>query len=234
MRIAICDDFLADVEIVKSIFKNHPLAKDCEITSYTQSEEMLSAVENGEQFDIAFLDIDMPKINGLELGLKLKLKFPDIFIVFFTNYPQYAVDAFDCEAFHYLLKPLDVEKASKTIDRLYQRYKEKNKYYVIKTKNGSIRVPIKDIYYIESSQRHIIYHLKDKSYDTLGRMSDVLSDLKDYGFYQVHQGYIVNMDLISHFEKNDAVLTDGRKVMISVRKRTEVLLEYTKYIERSL
>ncbi len=234
MRIAICDDNRADVEIVKDIFAGHPLAGDSEILTYTESSQLMAEVEKGEQFDIAFLDIDMPNFSGLELGLKLRQKYPDIFIVFFTNYPQYAVEAFDCEAFHYILKPVDVQKTSEIIDRLWRRYQEQNKYYIIRIKTETIRVPIKNLYYIECSQRHIIYHLKDKSYETVGKLSNVLKDLKDYGFYQVHQGYIVNMDLISHFEKNDIVMTDGRRVMMSVRKRTEVLLAYTKYIERTM
>ena len=234
MRIAICDDCIADVEKVQKIFAAHPLASSSEIRTYTESSQLMAEVEKGGRFDIAFLDIDMPNFSGLELGLKLRQKYPDIFIVFFTNYPQYAVEAFDCEAFHYILKPLDVQKTSEIIDRLWRRYQENNKYYIIRIKSETIRIPVKNLYYVECSQRHIIYHLKDKSYETVGKLANVLKVLKDYGFYQVHQGYIVNMDLISHFEKNDIVLTDGRRVMMSVRKRTEVLLAYTKYIERTM
>ena len=78
------------------------------------------------------------------------------------------------------------------------------------------------------------FMLKDKKYETVGKISDVMKELLDYGFCQVHQGYIVNMDKIKDFNKFELILDDGRSVTMSVRKRTEVLLEYAKFVERSI
>lgn len=232
MKIAICDDSKSDIIVIKNILLSHPLVQSSEIETYTSSQNLLNSIHKDVHYDIAFLDVDIPNINGLDLGKIIKNKYPTTEIVFITNYPQYAIDAYDCEAFHYLLKPVDTKKAMQVIQRLIKKQQEQNKYYKIKIRTEYIRIPIKDIYFIECCKKHIIYHLKDKSYETAcGKFSDVCNDLKEYGFYQVHQGYIVNMDKIHHFDKYSVILDDNRDIMMSVRKRTEVLSAYAKYIE---
>lgn len=231
MKIAICDDCLNDVSVINDILTTTVFNETNTIDRYTSSKKLLQSVKNNVKYDIVFLDVEMPELNGLELGKSINNLCPNTYIVFVTSYPQYAIDAFDCEAYHYLLKPIEKEKAEKVICRLAKKYRELNKYYAIKIKNESIRLPISDIYYIECCRKHIIFHLSQKKYETVGKLSTVYDKLKEFGFYQVHQGYIVNMGKISHFDKYSIVLSDGKSVVMSVRKRTDVLLAYTKYIE---
>lgn len=230
MKIVICDDNSKDVDILRKLLSNNDYIKNNgKIYSFTQSKELYARIKT--DFDIVFLDIDMPEINGIELGNHIHKYCPDTYIVFVTSYPQYAIDAFDCEAFHYLLKPINKQKADNVINALIQKHTEKNKYHIVKIKTESLRIPIKDIYYIEYCRRHVIYHLKDREYETVGKFSDVYDELKDFGFFQIHQGYIVNMDKIVEFDKYSVILEDCKTVMMSTRKRTEVIMAYTKYIE---
>jgi DNA-binding LytR/AlgR family response regulator len=231
MKIAICDDSPYEGNRLYEAIVSNASFSDSEIDLYTSSAEMLKVIEKNPQYDVAFLDVDMPEINGIELGKKLKEQNPKTDIVFVTNYPQYAIDAYDCEAFHYLLKPLDIQKANDVLQRLLVRYRERHKYYSIKIKTDTIRLPITDIYIVECCQKHIIYHTENKKYQTLGSLYDAYSILKNYGFLQVHQGYIVNMDKISYFEKYEIFLCNGKSVPISVRKRSEVTAAYAKYVK---
>ncbi len=231
MKIAICDDNPNDILAINNILKSYSVIKESNIDTYTSSEKLLRCMKHNIKYDFAFLDVDMPGINGIELGKAIKNISPKTFIVFVTSYPQYAIEAYDCEAFNYLLKPVDIGKANKVIRNLIRKYQENNKYHIIKIKTEHIRIPIQDIYYIECCRKHIIYHLKTKDYETVGNLSDVYKSLKKHGFYQTHQGYLVNMNRISYFDKYSAILDDDRSVMISVRKRSDVLLAYTKYIQ---
>ena len=231
MRIAICDDSKTDIERLHNILLCElKLCSQSDICVFDSGAELLKVIED-DFFDIVFLDVDMPEMNGIETGTVIFNKHPDTFIVFVTNYPQYAIDAYDCHAFHYLLKPVEVSKAKKVVNGLLQMLRERHKYINIKIKTETIRIPIKEIYYVEYCRRHVIYHLKDKKYETVGRFGDVYEELKDYGFYQIHQGYIVNMDKIIDFDKFTVLLEDGKSVMMSTRKRTEVIMAYAKYIE---
>lgn len=232
MNIAICDDNKEHINILKNfIIKNDFIRENGRIAMFASGTELQSNLRSF--FDVFFLDIDMPDINGIELGKLIRNENSNAFIVFVTSYPQYALEAFDCEAFHYLLKPINESKAMHVLNSLVQKYRRKNKYHLIRIKNQTIRIQAKDIYYIEYCRRHVIYHLKNMEYETVGRFSDVYEDLKDFGFYQIHQGYIVNMDKIIGFDKYSALLKDNKSVMISVRKRAEVLMAYSKYVEEN-
>ena len=231
MKIAICDDCSNDINILERVLlTNNYIKNHGQITEFTSSTEFIDNI-NGHTYDVVFLDGDLPDKNGIELGKYINENSPNTFIVFVTNYSQYAIDAFDCDAFHYLLKPINVYKANKVINSLIQKYKEKNKYHIIKIKTETKRIPIKDIYYIEYCRRHVIYHLKDKEYETVGKFSSIYSELREFGFLQIHQGYIVNMDKIIEFDKYSVILKDNKTVMMSTRKRSEVIMEYAKYIE---
>ena len=231
MKIAICDDQKTDINIVLDTLREHTAFKNCEVLCFESAAELLKSFKQGMPFDIAFLDVDMPETNGINLGKQIKELRENTFIVFVSSYPQYAIEAFDCEAFSYLLKPLDKEKTNTVLNRLLQRYSNDNKYHIIKIRGETLRIAIKELYYIECFNKHLLYHLKNKSFDTVANLSDAYDSLKKNGFLQVHQGYIVNMDKISHFDKFSVILDDGRAVPISVRKRKEVLLAYADYIE---
>ena len=232
MRIAVCDDSQEARSALTAIAEGYK-GKLCSCEEFSAGEALLQAVKDGAAFDGVFLDIDMPGMDGLKTARALKELCPETEIVFVTGYPQYAVDAFDCRAFHYLLKPLDREKALAVLGRLVRKYLERNRYYMIKNRNEAVRIPIRELFYAECCGRHVVFYTGNNRFETAGRLKDVFGELRQYGFLQVHQGYLVNPEHISHFEGYDIVLSDGRKVPISVRKRTEVLAAYASYLEEN-
>lgn len=231
MYFAICDDTKPDVEAIHKTIIDNMGEMEYKVDPFTSSLEMSRAIRSGRMYDVVFLDVDMPGMNGIELGKLVKSKSPQTEIVFVTSYPQYALEGYDCHAFHYLIKPLCVGKASNVLQRLILRYRESNQFHIIKIKTESIRLRCKDIYYVECCQKHVIYHLKNKKYTTLGTLAEAYKSLRNFGFLQVHQGYIVNLDKISHFDKYSAILCNDEAVPVSVRKRSEVLTAYAQYIE---
>ena len=174
----------------------------------------------------------MPHLDGIEVGKRLRRENKDVIIIFLTSHPEFALDAYECEAFHYLLKPCSMNKLVDVLNRALSRIGILHRYHVIKTKNGSVKLPLSDIYYIECLDRHIIYHMKDGDVTTRDKLSSVYESLRPFGFCRVHQGFVVNMDKIVGIEKDSVLLSDGRSVMMSVRKKTEVSLAYMKYVEK--
>ncbi len=232
MRIAICDDVREDAIKVKKLLEEHCFFKESEVVVFTSSKDMMCEINANESFDIAFLDVDMPYMNGLELGKELRRRNEKMLIVFVSAYSRYAVRAFDCEAFSYLLKPIENEKeATDVLDRLYEKYIKHTRYHTVKINTEYRRLSIPDIRYVECCNKHIIYHMEDGICETTERLSDVYAILKDYGFYQAHQGYLVNFDKIARFVKYTIVLDDGRVLPMSMRRKAEVMLAYSKYAE---
>lgn len=230
MRIAICDDIQKDAEILKKLCLQHSQCNDKDITIFPNGNRLLNDyVKN--KYDIIFLDVAMPGINGIESGKELRKKDKNVTIIFSTSYPQYALEAFDCQAFHYLVKPLNVDKFTEIFQKAILKYTENNKTYVIDNGKEKHTVKISNIYYIEYKDRYITYFLKDNSYSAKGKMSDVCNEFKDYNFHLVNQATLVNMEKVTDIEGNSIILENQTRLIFSYRKRREFILAYAKYVE---
>lgn len=230
MKIAICDDCPEDAKALAGIVRQFHLAGNWDITVYASGTEFLDQIRKHVPFDLVLLDIDMPDLDGIALGKSVKAFLPNAMIIFATSHPQYMLDAFDLEAFHYILKPFDASKILPILRRACDKYTSANQYHCIKIKTQVLRIKISEIYFIEHCRKHVIYHTRDKDYETIETLGDVYASLKDFGFYQIHQGYLVNLEKVDHFDGYSVRLTDGRSVAVSVRKKSEVIAAYTKYI----
>lgn len=229
MRIAICDDNIFDAEKLSDILRQNQYADRITVDLFCNTVDFLLSVSDNCSYDLVFLDIDMP-VSGIELAKRLKEINTKAIIIFATAHPQYMLDAFDVEAFHYILKPFDPDKVDAVFQKAYNKYLSVHRYHCIKIKTQTMRLKLNEIYFIEYCQKHVIYHTLNKDYEVLETLNSVYEKLRNFGFYQIHQGYIVNLDKIDHFKGYSAVLTDGRSVAISVRKKSEVIAAYTKYI----
>ena len=232
MRIAICDDSLNDLDLLRTTILNHTYIRDTQVDSYTSSVEFIEKVENGTYYDIVFLDIEMPEMNGIECGHRLHRATNNTVLIFLTNFPQYALEGYECEALRYLVKPCDANKIKDTLVRALQVVEEKTHKITIKKQNSNISIKISDLYFVEYSNRHIVYHTKNETIEAGGTLENVYDKLKYYGFIQVHQGYLVNMEKIKTFKNSYVILDNGTNVIMSVRRKTEVYSEYIKYLER--
>ena len=232
-KLAICDDSARDAEYLRRLCNGFKENAELSVSAFSNGADLLS--EHARViFDIVLLDVDMPGDNGLEIGKALRAISAQTVIIFVTSYPQYAIEAYDCEAFHYLLKPCDEQKLYQVINRAISKLKVTKKYHLIKTQKMTVKLKISEIYYVECCRKHIIYHTQNDSFDTIGTLSETYDLLKEYGFFQVHQGYLVNFEKIKCFSKNDIILDNDRAVMMSVRKKKETLIAYSRYLEKSI
>ena len=116
MRLLAIDDEKIALDHIIGILKR--LEPDAEIIGVRSGEAALKETETGDPLDVAFLDIDLRDINGIELARQLKGKFPMLNVVFTTGYGDYAGDAFDLHASGYIMKPLTDEKVRRELDDL--------------------------------------------------------------------------------------------------------------------
>ena len=232
-KLAICDDSARDAEYLRRLCNGFKENAELSVSAFSNGADLLSE-HTRVIFDIVLLDVDMPGDNGLEIGKALRAISAQTVIIFVTSYPQYAIEAYDCEAFHYLLKPCNEQKLYQVINRAISKLRVTKKYHLIKTQKMTVKLKISEIYYVECCRKHIIYHTPNDSFDTIGTLSETYDLLKEYGFFQVHQGYLVNFEKIKCFSKNDIILDNDRAVMMSVRKKKETLIAYSRYLEKSI
>lgn len=179
----------------------------------------LSALEylNKYKVDVVFLDINMPKLNGLELANLLK----DTKIVFVTAYREYGADAFDLNAFDYLVKPYSKERIIATFNRLKEKHKKKITKLSIYNEDKIIVIDISEIIYIESDQRGINIYTKGKKYTMNEKISKIQEKLPDL-FIRCHRKFIVNTDkiveIISWFNHTYLLKLDGSDEKVPVSR----------------
>lgn len=180
-------------------------------------KEVLDFLNVHPNVDILFLDIEMPFMNGLECAKEIQRRDYHVKIVFATGYSQFAVQAFDLEAFDYILKPYDEKRIQRTIkryaDSLELRENHRSPGEIINT-SQRISLQTKDKTVMISPAQEIIIISTEKSdrslfYTTSGiiesRMAlrDAEQLLAPHGFFRTHKGYIVNLAMIQELESQD-------------------------------
>jgi DNA-binding LytR/AlgR family response regulator len=233
MRIAICDDNSQERIMIKRMIKSIPLTKNIAVSDFENGTELLNA-HSINHYNIIFMDVDMPDRTGIEIGKQLRKNDANTILIFITSYPQYAIEAYDCDAFHYLLKPLEKSKFEQVLNKAVHKITILNAKIMLNTQNGIHAIPVQDICYVECLRHKLIYYTVHGNYTVRDSLSNALEVLLPYGFCQTHQGFIANLSKIQRITTNEAILVNGMSVMISVRRQKEVEQIFTNYLERTL
>ncbi|MCY6354570.1 LytR/AlgR family response regulator transcription factor [Clostridium sp. ZS2-4] len=164
-------------------------------------EDSIKALEYIEKNkpDIIFLDINMPKLDGMALGRIINSFEKKIIIVFITAYKEYAVNAFEIEAFDYILKPYSEERIVNTLRRLEKtEFVDKciNNKITLKNNNKLRVISICDICYCEASERETVIHTSEEKFIENCSISEFYKKLPKNNFFKSHRSYIVNLEKI--------------------------------------
>lgn len=223
IRIAICDDNVLSLDAVAAQIDGYFKSSDgpaFDIARYTSPRQLLEDIVSGCRFDIVLLDIIMPETLGTETARKLHLLDPNTRIVFMTISHDYAVDAYDIGAVHYLLKPVSDIALRQAMDRAMPCDERKNDIrIVLHMKNSVVQsVDCDDIFYIESiGYRRMVYTKKgifEETRQTLSALLDELERLSPGKFFCPYRGYIVNLDAIDTITPDHIVMKEGSSILI--------------------
>jgi DNA-binding LytR/AlgR family response regulator len=182
-----------------------------------------------EEAPLLFLDIQMPKITGLEFFKTLPQPPP---VVFTTAYPQYALDGFEVNALDYLVKPISFERFLKAALKAkeYFEIREKNtgeaatstNHFFIKADNKLVKIFFDDILFAEALQNYVMIHTEDKKYITYLTFKSVEDYLPADKFIKVHKSYIISAQKLDSIEGND-IRVGQHHIPISRNLKDEVM-----------
>lgn len=227
MKFLICDDDDLMLKKLSLLIKNSPenkcySNKIIEITNPTD-------VNIADEYDVAFLDIDMPQMSGIDLARKIHEQWPNTVIIFITNYVQYAPDGYEVGAFRYLMKNQITEKLIDYLDLAIKERTKRLRVITIQINGERINVPVSNILYMESSARIITMHLIENvrpMYQFYGNISDLAQKFEILGFLRVHKSYLVNMKYIEIFQCKRLEIKGGILIPSSERKYSELKQRY--------
>ena len=185
-----------------------------------------------EEFDVIFLDIQMERPDGMETARLLRQRDNHSLLVFVTVLKECVFDAFQVEAYDYLLKPLDSARFRQTMDRaLGWLERDAAKNLVIQRGSGCQVVLLSDLMYCEVLGRKIYLHKNDgRVVDYYDRLEE-LEQRVDSRFFKCHRSYLVNLDYVSGCQGGQVLLQRGERLPVSrlrERELTQALLRHMK------
>jgi DNA-binding LytR/AlgR family response regulator len=185
--------------------------------SFTDPVRALLELSGPGKADLLLMDIDMPRIDGIELSAKLREKVHKL--VFTTSYTQYGYQAFEAEADGYLLKPYSLNKFLTTITRLFPpEASGPVDYFFVKSKEENhqlVRVNFRDLVAVESRQNYVKLHTVKKdilAYMSLTEVAVVLGRLPE--FVKYHRSFIINREHISSVAGNTLKMGNGMQITV--------------------
>ena len=199
------------------------------IKTFTDPVTAADFINNDNNFDILFLDIQMPDVNGMQFYSNLANKPP---VIFTTAFSHYAAQGFDLEAVDYLVKPFDHERFLKSVMKAkelieYRESKEMNEGYLfVKYNYQWVKILFKDIELVEALDDYIKIYTTGKAYLIHMSMKVVQEKLPQQMFTRVHRSYIVPIEKINTWNKNSLTLDDKTiPVSYTYQKQLQEILQ---------
>ncbi len=206
VRCIIIDDEPLAIKIIEKYlleFQNFEL-----IGSFNNPFMALSAIEEND-VDVVFLDINMPKMNGLEFVRNLESK-PNIVIT--TAYREYAVDSFTLDVLDYLVKPIPFNRFLKSINKISQHIHlqkgnttiqdETDSHIFLKVDKKLVKIKFDDIFYIESLKDYIKIFTAVGDYLVHKSLTGITDELPKNNFLRIHRSYTIAIDKVKSVEGN--------------------------------
>lgn len=186
------------------------------VSVYLSPAEFLKDIAGGASVDVAFLDVEMPGMNGMELAAEIRTRNREMLLVFVSSFSQYAVEGYQVYAFDYLLKSQMDRRWDKLAGRLKKALGEsREKLYTVQTLNRTERIPINDILYIYKEEKYALIAVGRERIAVRKTMREVAEELKGHKqFVQVKKGILVNMEKIQKATARELVMKDGECIAI--------------------
>ncbi|WP_321016480.1 LytR/AlgR family response regulator transcription factor, partial [Hungatella effluvii] len=194
ISIAICDDdndfrlLLRDA--VYKMIESH--GEQAVIEDFSDGQTCLSQL-GSRKFNILFLDIEMPGMDGFSMAGKMQKSYPNIVLIFVSSHESLVFQSYEYDTFWFMRKSALITDLKKAIDKYFARIVYNELYYVVNAQ----KVYYKDILYIECNGHLITIKTADRTYSMCGSLKKLEEELTPYQFIRVHKSFLVNMKQIN-------------------------------------
>lgn len=228
LKIAICDDewyylkLIHDL-ITKLLYERGISEYDIEL--FSSGEELCKRDNEIGVYQVIFLDINMPGINGLQTAEIIREKNQKVFLVFITAFIDYAVEGYKMEPIRFLLKDMFEEMLPECIDTIIKKLHLQAQRIKYNFLEGEKDIFIDKIYYVESWKHKLNFYVCEKElnqYSLYNKLDNIEKELNHYGFIRIHKSFLVNAKYIDHIINYKVKMQNGKILSVPREKFQEV------------
>ncbi len=231
---------MTNPKIKAIIVEDEPLARSG-LESYVKEVDFIQLVATCEDAleannaishhapDLMFLDIQMPRLTGIDF---LKSLSQPPMVIFTTAYPNYALQGFELDVVDYLVKPYPFDRFLKAVNKARDIFLLKNRtgtssgtspaYFFVKTTNKLERVVFDEITYVEAMENYVVIHTSGQKIVTMMTMKNMEDTLPGNNFIRTHKSFLVNINQVTAIVGNE-IKIGSSAIPISRQKKNEVL-----------
>lgn len=179
-------------------------------------------------YDIIFMDIRMPYLNGMDAAHRLRALDQKVILIFVTSLTQYAIEGYEVSALAYIVKPVKYYDFALKLSRAMSKVSLVNSSkFEIRTKTGTIRLDPQDIRYVESNGHHLTFHTLSGEYTQYSSLSKLEEQLSEFHFARCNSCYLVNLQYVRAIKGYTAILDSCELKISQPRKKAFVqAMEY--------
>lgn len=230
IRVAIIEDEKDAVQRLMDMLNRYSKENEieCKISGFGNAITFLADYK--ADFDIIFMDINLPHMNGMEAATKLRKMDSSTPLIFVTNMAQYAIKGYAVDALDFMVKPFDYSAFSMKMKRAISRLnRDRDREIILSVKDGVVKVPLSNIIFVEISDHRIIYHTEEGDYNAYGTMKKVQQQLDDPSFVLCNSCYLVNLRFVKAV-KNYLVTVGKAELQISHPKKKSFMEGLNNYM----
>lgn len=231
MRVAIVDDCMEDTNCLEDCLKHYQdeHSVSFQICTFLASFDFLE--EYRGDYDIIFLDIEMPGTNGMDVAREIRTKDSSVGIIFITSMAQYAIEGYEVNAIDFIVKPVRYFSFSVKLDRALRFCQNhRRKTILIKKREQIQRIDTDEIYYIDKERDFLLFHTNKEDLKERGSLKDLKEELSDLPFAENMAGCLINLNYIKRIEKDMVVLLNGKTLPLSRRNKKKFTDDYIQFM----
>ena len=230
IKTAIVDDYKKDYDKLVEALKNYSKEFGEEF-SYEYFDNGLAFLENYKPYyDIIFMDIEMPHIDGIEISAKIREIDTKVCIIIVSNSAQYAVKGYSVDAYGYIVKPITALNFNAVIKKAIEKIKKDNSDFLILTIQGDYRkILMRDIKYIEVMNHDLFFHSEQGVFKKRDVLRNYEDKLEKHGFSKCDKSFLINLNYVDDIIENE-VIVGSENIKISRTRKKQFVEDYVNFL----
>lgn len=203
-----------------------------QVLEYPDGQAVVEAYP--ESLQLLLLDIDMPRMNGLDAAQAIRQRDEAVLIVFITNMIQYALKGYAVDAMDFMVKPVTEYSCRPTFERVLKRLRQhRGQHIEVKCQKNTLVINLNDLTYAETAGHGLLLHLQSGPLAVSESIQSFAARTQGAGLFRCHTSFLVNLAFVDRLEKTEAIVA-GQRIPVSKYRRSDFLQAMAHYMGGTL